>query len=215
VAGPQLCETPSCTGALSSLEVEIDQRELVRDVVPVEACPSSAARCVDPGREELAREPRLVHALHVPSVAQRPLLTTWSRLVRPRGCTLAQTGYSTKQNLMTLEIEDGFGLRDSGRNDCGPGGNYSGRMGQHIIAKYLSSLVARKMARNRLSSADCIACLCRSLTGRMDAACRHYPQSRNTLRPEGGRRGTGHTIPYISYHTIKASPGRVTISASG
>jgi hypothetical protein len=37
---------------------EADQLELAREVVPVGVCPSSAARCVDPRREELAREPR-------------------------------------------------------------------------------------------------------------------------------------------------------------
>jgi hypothetical protein len=54
----------------SPVEVEADQLEIAREVVPVGVCPSSAARCVNPRREELAREPRPVHASHVPSPAQ-------------------------------------------------------------------------------------------------------------------------------------------------
>jgi hypothetical protein len=55
------------------VEVEADQLELAREVVPVGVCPSSAARCVDPRCEELAREPGQVHASHVPSSAQLPI----------------------------------------------------------------------------------------------------------------------------------------------
>jgi hypothetical protein len=68
-AALQLCETPRCTAA-RPVEVEADQLELVRGVVPEGLCPSSAARCVDPRREELAREPRPFHASHVPSPAR-------------------------------------------------------------------------------------------------------------------------------------------------
>jgi hypothetical protein len=60
-AAPQLGEKPSCAAALSVLKpirwssrVEADQVELAREVVPVGVCPSSAARGVDPRREELA-----------------------------------------------------------------------------------------------------------------------------------------------------------------
>jgi hypothetical protein len=45
-----------------SVKVEADLLELAREVVPVGVCPSSAARCVDPQREELVREPLPVHA---------------------------------------------------------------------------------------------------------------------------------------------------------
>jgi hypothetical protein len=55
------------------VEIEADQLELTREVVPVGVCPSSAARCVHPLREELAREPRPVHASHVASPAQLPI----------------------------------------------------------------------------------------------------------------------------------------------
>jgi hypothetical protein len=61
----ELHDRPACVAA--------DQPELAREVVPVGVCQSSAARWVDPRREELAREPRPVHASHVPSLAQLPI----------------------------------------------------------------------------------------------------------------------------------------------
>jgi hypothetical protein len=78
--------------------VEADQLELALEVVPVGVCPSSAARCVSPQREELAREPRPVHASHVPSPARSfRLEMTWSRLVRPRAVYIgARAGRLTK-----------------------------------------------------------------------------------------------------------------------
>jgi hypothetical protein len=67
---PQLSETQSCTAALSRFKpIALSSRE----VVPVGACSSSAAKCVDPRREELVRAPRPAHASHVPSPAQLPI----------------------------------------------------------------------------------------------------------------------------------------------